>query len=81
MLVPWHGEEFINDHDAHTLSDVKKWTLKTPWWPRKCHVTKRTMWFEPCYHGLSHYYGGQLDSYWVDKKTLQTLVLKGVVKV
>ena len=78
-MAPWHGEE-LDTETQHSLSDVKKWTLTTPWWPKKCDVTNRIMWFEPCYNGLSHHYGGQHNSYWVDKKTLQTLVLKGVIK-
>lgn len=68
--------------DEDKLFRVRKchyWILRTPIWPKKCSVTNKSIWLKPAYRGtvvesLSYRY-----DFWVDKFTMQTLILKGLV--
>jgi len=66
-------------YTSNPLSSVKNWQLRRPLRPQQCAVTDRWLWLKPAYHGEFHYYGG-IDDVWVDRNTLQTLILQGVIK-
>ena len=66
------------------VSAVKSWSPVTPLLPNRCAWTDRMLWLESCYRGST--FDRAADGrvcfervLFIDKKELQTLILKGVI--
>lgn len=71
-------EDYLND-PYRKLRDEQHWELAIPAFPVQCAATGKILWVKPAFKG--HWLTPRKNyTIWVDKNTMQTLVLKGVIK-
>ena len=59
------------------------WKKEFCWLPKKCHVTKKLLWFVPAYHGVALYPGpteAVVEFRCYSKETFMTKALKGELR-
>ena len=57
------------EYKEYWLNRVQYWELKFCLFPKRCHLSKKRMWFQRAYKGDSYVHGpGEpiVDTYWID---------------